>query len=346
MNTITVPQVVIARKGGPEVLQVQDVDVPSAGPGQVRVRVAASGINFAEVFCRLGMYRHAPPIPFVPGFEFSGTVESVGEGVDTGWMGRSVMGVTRFGGYQGAVVVDLERVRSLPSDWSMEEGAAFPAAALTAAYGLLEPGRLRSGERIVIHSAAGGVGSTAVQMAHALGAEVVGTCGRDEKLPVLEKLGCRMMLNHKHGDWDQQIRDELGEVDVVFDALGGSYLKKGYALLRPGGRLVSYGLGTITPSGSRPNYLKLALQYFQIPRFSIFPMISDNKQVAGFNVLLLWDRMETLNGVFDQCVDWAQSGAVRPQLGGVFSHRDVGQAHAALQSGTTTGKLVIRFDQE
>jgi len=346
MANLKAPQIVIGRYGGPEVLEIRETSVAPPETGQVRVRVAAAGINFAEVFCRLGLYRHAPPAPFVPGFEFAGEVESVGEGVPSEWLGRPVMGVTRFGGYQGAVVVDLERVRPLPEGWTLEEGAAFPAAALTAAYGLLEPGRLRRGERIVIHSAAGGVGSTAVQIAHAIGAEVIGTCGRDEKVSVIEKMGCRLSLNYKKGDWAEHVRQELGPVDVVFDALGGSYLRDGYRLLRPGGRLISYGLGTMTPAGSRPNYFKLAWQYLQIPRFSVFPLISDNKQVSGFNVLLLWDRMELLGEVFDRCTEWANAGQVRPLLGSVVSYREVSDAHAALQSGSTTGKLVLRFDHD
>jgi synaptic vesicle membrane protein VAT-1 len=341
-----VPQVVISAYGGPEVFTFEETILPAPGAGEVRVRVVAAGLNFAEVFCRLGLYRHAPPPPFVPGFEFAGEVESVGSGVDVSWVGTNVLGVTRFGGYQGGVVVGLDRIRPLPSGWTMEEGAGFPAAALTAAYGLLEPGRLRPGERVVIHSAAGGVGTTAVQMAHAIGAEVIGTCGSDEKLSVLQELGCRMSINYKIGDWAARVRDEIGPVDVVFDALGGKHLRYGYDLLRPGGRLISYGLGTMTPAGARPNYLKMAWQYLQIPRFSVFPLISDNKQVSGFNVLLLWDRMELLGRVFDQCLVWAESGLVRPRIGMVAPYRDVGRLHTALQSGQTTGKLVIRFDDE
>jgi len=346
VTSLIVPQVVIERYGGPDVLQVQQTSVAPPGPGQVRVRVHAAGINFAEVFCRLGLYRHAPPAPFVPGFEFAGYIEAVGDAVPSDRVGQSVMGVTRFGGYQGAVVVDATRVRPLPEGWTVEEGAAFPAAALTAAYGLMEPGRLKRGEKVVIHSAAGGVGSTAVQIAHAMGAEVVGTCGRDEKLPVIEDMGCRMALNYKEGDWSRRVQDEVGPVDLVFDALGGTYLRQGYRLLKPGGRLVSYGLGTMTPAGKRPNYLKLAWQYLQIPRFSVFPLISDNKQVAGFNVLLLWDREDLLGAIFDQCVAWANAGLIRPRMGRVVSHLEVSAAHAALQSGSTTGKLVIRFDHD
>ena len=341
-----VPAVVITRYGGPEVFEVQSVQIPEPGPGQIRVRVHAAGINFAEVFCRLGLYKHAPPPPFVAGFEFAGEVVDVGPEVTDFCAGDRVLGATRFGGYQGGLLADASRVRLIPDGWTMEEAAALPAAALTAAYGLLEAGRLRSGERVVIHSAAGGVGSTAVQIAHAVGAEVVGTAGSDAKLPLLEEMGCRVVLNYKKGAWTEHVRDAVGEVDVVFDALGGRYVREGYGLLRPNGRLVSYGLGTMTPAGKRPNWLKLAWQFTQIPRFSIFPMISENRTVSGFNVLLLWDQIALLGGLFDRCMQWGREGKLKARVSQVVPYTDAGEVHAAMQSGSTTGKLVLTFPVE
>jgi alcohol dehydrogenase len=312
----------------------------------VRVRVHAAGINFAEVFCRLGLYKHAPPPPFVAGFEFAGEIVDMGPDVAGFAPGDRVLGVTRFGGYQGGLIADASRVRHIPDGWSMTEAAALPAAALTAAYGLLETGRLRSGERVVIHSAAGGVGSTAVQIAHAMGAEVVGTAGSDAKLPLLEEMGCRLVLNYKKGDWAAKVREDLGEVDLVFDALGGRYVREGYDLLRCNGRIVSYGLGTMTPAGKRPNWLKLAWQFSRIPRFSIFPMISENRTVSGFNVLLLWDRMDLLGGLFDRCLAWGREGKLRARVSQVVPYTEAGALHAAMQTGQTTGKLVLAFPVE
>jgi alcohol dehydrogenase len=328
------------------VLQVQTLEIPLPGPGQVRVRVHAAGINFAEVFCRLGLYKHAPPPPFVAGFEFAGEIVDVGPDVEGLSVGDKVLGLTRFGGYQGGLLADAVRVRPIPEGWSMAEAAAFPAAALTAAYGLIEAGRLRAGERVVIHSAAGGVGSTAVQIAHAIGAEVVATAGSDAKLPLLEQLGCRVVLNYKTGAWAARVREQLGEVDLVFDALGGRYVREGYELLRPNGRLVSYGLGTMTPAGKRPNWLKLAWQYSQLPRFSIFPMISENRSVAGFNVLLLWDRMDILGGLLDRCLAWGREGLLKARVSQVVHYSEAGALHGAMQTGSTTGKLVLRFPVE
>jgi len=341
-----VPQVVITRYGGPEVLEVRETEIPPPGPGQVRVEVHAAGINFAEVFCRLGLYKHAPPPPFVPGFEFAGRVVDVGRGVDHISPGDAVLGATRFGGYQGGIVTDADRVRRVPSGWDMVTAAALPAAALTAAYGLLETGRLRAGESVVIHSAAGGVGSTAVQIATAVGARVVGTVGSDAKLPILNEMGCLMAMNYKRGDWAARVREELGGVDVVFDALGGPYLRQGYSLLNHNGRLVSYGLGSMTPAGRRPNWLKLAWQFMQIPRFSVFPMISENRTVSGFNVLLLWDRIDLLGPLLDRCLAWAEEGKLRARVSEVVPYTDAGLLHARLQGGQTTGKLVLRFHEE
>jgi NADPH:quinone reductase-like Zn-dependent oxidoreductase len=270
----------------------------------------------------------------------------VGEGVSHLQPGDAVLGVTRFGGYQGGVCIDADRVRRIPEAWDMVTAAAFPTAMLTAAYGLLEMGRLRAGEVVVIHSAAGGVGSTAVQIAHAMGAVVVGTVGSDQKLPVLEALGCRMAMNYKTTDWAGRVQDELGGADLVFDALGGQYLKDGYSLLNPNGRLVSYGLGTMTPAGGRPNWFKLAWQFIRLPRFSIFPMISDVRSVGGFNVLLLWDRLDLLGPLLDRGLQWAAQGKLKPDVSQVVHFSQAGLLHERMQSGNTTGKLVLRFQEE
>jgi alcohol dehydrogenase len=155
-----------------------------------------------------------------------------------------------------------------------------------------------------------------------------------------------MAMNYKTEDWAGRVRAELGGVDLVFDALGGRYLRDGYELLNANGRLVSYGLGTMTPAGRRPNWLKLAWQYIQLPRFSVFPMISNNRSVAGFNVLLLWDRLDLLDPLLDQCLQWAAEDQLRPRVSEVLSYTEAGALHERMQTGQTTGKLVLRFREE
>lgn len=337
-----VPEVVITRYGGPEVLQVRERVVPEPGPGEVRVAVRAAGINFAEVFCRLGLYKLAPSPPFVPGFEYAGEVVDAGVGSPFR-AGDRVLGVSRFGAYAGGLCVPAERLRLLPQGWSFEEAAGLPAAALTAAWGLFELGRLRPGERVLVHSAAGGVGSTAVQLAQARGAYVVGTVGSPAKLAVLESLGVDLPLVRGKGAWASEVRANVGEVDVVFDALGGPELRRGYDLLGTDGRLVSYGLGGMTPSGRRPNWLKLAWQWARQPRFSVMGLIGETRSVAGFNVLRLWDRLDLLGPHFDDCLALAARGALRPRLGEAAPYERAGELHARLQAGGTTGKLVLQF---
>ncbi len=339
-----VPEVAITRYGGPEVLEIRERELPAPGPDEVRVDVRAAGINFAEVFCRLGLYKLAPDPPFVPGFEYAGVVMDAGVGSPFR-AGDKVLGVTRFGGYASGVLVPSDRLRLMPEGWSFEEAGGLPAAALTAGYGLFELGRLRPGERVLIHSAAGGVGSTAVQLARARGAFVVGTVGRPEKLPVLESLGVDLGLDRSSGDWAQKARESVGEVDVVFDAIGGRVLKQGYDLLGTGGRLVSYGLGSMTPSGSTPNWPKLALQYLRQPRFSLFDLIGETRSIAGFNVLRLWDRLDLLGPIFDECLELAGEGKLRTRMGRSAPYTEVGALHEELQTGRTTGKLVLQFPE-
>jgi len=334
----------LTRFGGPEVLELQEVDLPAPGPGEVLVRVRAAGINFAEVFCRLGLYAAAPPPPFVPGFEFAGDV--VEAGPDSRWKaGDRVLGVSRFGAYQGGLVAEAARIRPMPQGWSYEEAGGLPAALLTAAYGLYEIGHLRAGERVVVHSAAGGVGSLAVQLARARGAVVVGTCGSDAKLPVLERLGCDLALNYKQGDWDARVREALGPVDLIFDALGGPFLRQGYRLLRTRGRLICYGFGSMTPAGDRPNWLRLAWQWLATPRFNPLDLVGDSRVVAGFNVLRLWDHLDVLGELFDEALGLVADGKVRVLIGEAAPYTEVGRLHAALQSGRTTGKLILTFPE-
>jgi NADPH:quinone reductase-like Zn-dependent oxidoreductase len=167
--------VVLTGRGGPEVLQVQERPDPPVGPGQVRIAVRASGINFAETMARVGLYPDAPPTPCVLGYEVAGVVEAVGDGVEGHALGDRVMAVTRFGGQAELVTVPAEQALPLPERLGFEQGAAFPVNYGTAYAALMIMGSLREGDRVLIHAAAGGVGIAATQIARNVGAEVFGT---------------------------------------------------------------------------------------------------------------------------------------------------------------------------
>src|SRR5579884_1839528 len=225
--------VVITGHGGPEKLQVENRPDPRPGPGEVRVEVAAAGVNFADVMARIGLYPDAPKPPCVVGYEVAGTVIELGAGVSGLADGQRVLAGTMFGGYASQVAVPAADVVPVPDSLSFEQAAAVPVNYATAWAGLFEYGGLREGGRVLIHSAGGGVGIAATQLARHAGAEVHGTAspGKHERI---RELGVQHAHDYTREGWQRG----LPKFDVVLDAVGGPSFRHSYDLLRPGGRLV------------------------------------------------------------------------------------------------------------
>ena len=336
-------RIVIPRVGGPEVLTEERFDPAPPAPGEVAIEVRAAGVNFADLFCRLGLYAAAPPRPFVPGFEVAGVVAEVGPGVAEPRVGERVLGVLRFGGYATRVHVPAAWTRPLPDGWSFAEGAAFPAAFLTAWYGLIHQGRLARGETAVIHSAAGGVGGAACQLARHAGARVLGTVGSAAKRAAALAAGAdEVVVSPTYDVWAEIDRLTAGRgVDVVFDAVGGRGLAAGYRRLRPMGRLVVYGFAEMMPRGGLRNWPALAWRRLRTPHFDPLDMTGKNRAVIGFNLVHLFDRDEPLGRGFDALLDLARAGALRPIVGATVPFQRAADAHRLLQSRASTGKVVL-----
>ena len=244
--------VVQTGNGGPEVLQVQEKPDPAVGPGEVRIDVKAAGINFADTMARVGLYPDAPKPPCVLGYEVSGKVESVGDGVDSPKVGDKVMAGTRFGGQASMVTVPADQALPLPKGWSFEQGAAFPVNYSTAYVALRIMGGLRKGERVLIHAAAGGVGISATQIARLRGAEIFGTASAS-KHDAIRAQGVDHAIDYRNQDFEQEVRRITGGegLDVVMDALGPTSFRKDYRLLRQGGRLIMYGASELSTQAGR-----------------------------------------------------------------------------------------------
>lgn len=333
---------VVTRFGGPEVFALRRQPVRAPGPGELTIRVRFAGLNFADIFAREGLYGPGPKAPFSPGFEVAGEVEAVGPDVRFA-VGERVIGVTRFGGYTRRVTVSQQRAFSLPDGWSLEEGAAFPGVAITAWHGLANVARCRPGERVLVHSAAGGVGIAAGQIGRALGLEMLGTVGSPAKVEVARAHGYSLVVDYSSRDFEAAVREHTkGEgVDVVLDAIGGSFFEKGYRLLRDNGRLLCFGLAGMTPRGKRPSYARLALEWLRLPRWNPIGLIDDNKSVAGFQVLRLWEHQEILDEAMQKLLALAREGKVRPVVAETFPLERGAEAQARLHSGRTTGKIVL-----
>src|SRR5580692_8378802 len=242
--------VVITKHGPPSVLKVQDrPDPPPPSAGQVRISVRAAGVNFADHLARVGLYPDAPKVPSVVGYEVAGTIEAVGDGVDRARVGERVLAGTRFGGYAEIVNAAADDTVVLPESMSFEQGAAVPVNYATAWAALHGYGSLRTGERVLVHAAAGGVGIAAVQLAKAAGAIVHGTASPG-KHPKLIELGVDRAIDYRRDGWWKGLKDS-SPYDLVLDALGGTSLRRSYGLLRPGGRLVGYGVSALQQGEKR-----------------------------------------------------------------------------------------------
>src|SRR4051812_29469611 len=275
---------VLPRHGGPEVFEIQDRPDPSLEPGRVLVRVRAAGVNFADLMARQGLYPDAPDLPSVLGYEVAGEIEDVGDGVE-GWSaGDRVMAATRFGGYAELVSARERDLVKLPADWSFEEGASLPVVYGTAYASLVSFGNLRSGERLLIQAAAGGVGIAATQIGKLLGAEIYGTASAS-KHDRIREFGVQHAIDYRDKDFADEVRHIAGEqcpLDLVVDGIGAASWKASYNLLRPGGRLVMIGAASFV-SGEKRNLRKAAVYFTKVPRFNPIKMASDSRVVVGLN---------------------------------------------------------------
>jgi len=327
--------VVITKHGGPDVLQVQERPDLPLGAGGVRIDVAAAGINFADVMARMGLYPDAPKPPCVIGYEVAGTVTEVGEGVTGVAPGQRVLAGTSFGGYASQVVVPADDVVALPDRLTFEQGAAIPVNYATAWAGLIGYGNLQPGERVLIHSAGGGVGIAATQIAKRNGAEVYGTASPSKHQRIAE-LGVDHPLDYTRDGWERG----LPPFDIVLDALGGRSFRRSYEMLRPGGRLVAFGASAVV-SGERRNVVTALRTIARMPRFNMVKQMSESKAVIGLNMLSLWKDRGTLRPWIAPLQEMLDDGTIQPVIGGEFSFEDAGEAHGMITARRNVGKVVL-----
>lgn len=329
--------VVIVKHGDPSVLQVQERPDPPLAPGQVRVEVAAAGVNFADTMARTGLYADAPKPPMVVGYEVAGTVAEVGEGVADIALGARVMAGTRFGGYASQVVVPAGAVVPLADSLSFEQGAAIPVNYSTAWAALLGYGSLRAGERVLIQAAAGGVGIAATQLAKRHGAEVHGTASPG-KHDAIRAQGVDVAYDYRRAGWDAGLASSF---DIVLDAIGGESFKRSYKLLRPGGRLVAFGASSVQ-QGERRNLLRAAPQALRMLRgFDLIKQMSDSKAVIGLNMLRLWDDRGTLDPWLEPLEALVADGTVQPVVSDVVPFDRAPEAHRIIAERRNVGKVVL-----
>jgi NADPH:quinone reductase-like Zn-dependent oxidoreductase len=329
--------VIIARHGGPEVLEVRELPDPPMAAGRVRVTVAAAGVNFADTMARTGIYPDAPKPPMVVGYEAAGTVAEVADDVDRVAVGDRVMAVTRFGGYASELVVPAGDVIPLPARLSFEDGAAIPVNYATAWAALLGYGSLREGERVLVHAAAGGVGIAAVQLAKRHGAVVHGTASA-HKHEAIRALGADHAHDYRRPGWDRGLH---GSFDLVLDAIGGASVRRSYQLLRTGGRLVAYGASSLQ-TGERRDLRRMLPEAARMFRgFDLIAQMSDSKAVIGLNMLRLWEDRRSLEPWLEPLQPLIDDGTIDPVVADIFPFDRAADAHRLIAARGNVGKVVL-----
>jgi NADPH:quinone reductase-like Zn-dependent oxidoreductase len=307
----------------------------------VLIRVRASGVNFADILARQSLYPDAPKLPCVVGYEVSGTIEAVGEGVDQSLTGKPVLALTAFGGYSEAVAVPAAQVFEKPERLSFEEAAAIPVNYLTAYQLLIVMGSLRNGESVLIHNVGGGVGLAALDIARHIGAITYGTAS-SSKHDFLYQRGLDHAIDYRTQDWSQELKrltDGRG-VELIIDPIGGSHWKKSYRALRPTGRLGMFGISSAAESkwGAKLRLLKVVLQ---MPWFNPVGLMNVNKGVFGANLGHLWREGPKLKGWMEEILTGVNEGWVRPHVDKVFSFERAAESHAYIEARKNIGKVIL-----
>jgi NADPH:quinone reductase-like Zn-dependent oxidoreductase len=298
-------QVWIPKIGGPEVLEVREAPDPEPQPGEVRVRVNASGINFADILARMGLYPDSPKLPAVVGYEVAGVVDGVGEGVGDFRDGERVLCMTRFGGYSDVVCVQQGAARRTPENLDDAGAASIPVNYLTAWLMLVRLGNIRRGERVLVHACAGGVGLAAVQICRHFGAEVIGTASAS-KHDRLREMGVEACIDYRTQDFEEEVRryTDGGGVDIALDAVGGESLAKSYRSLASLGRLFVFGASSLAP-GSKRSWVSALVGLARMPTFKPLRLMSQNKGVLGVNLGHLWNRGDEMTAMLAPLNRWS-----------------------------------------
>lgn len=339
-------KIVIHKRGGFNRLKIESFPDPAPEEGQVVVETKAIGVNYADCVVRMGFYASAKKYvgwPITPGFEFSGVVKKVGKNVKDLDVGSNVFGVIRFNTYSTHVVSPRDQLFIIPENVTFAEAGAFPVVFLTAYYALHLVVKIYPGSTILIHSAAGGVGSALLQLCKQAGWQTIGVVGSTHKVEAAKQMGADIVIDKSKEDLWKKVETYAPQgCDVVLDGNGVITLKESYKHLKPTGKLISYGFHSMFPKKSgMPNYLKLSLAYLRTPKFNPINMHTKNRSLITFNLSFLFDRKDLLQIAMDSLYSWLKQRKIRLPKVTTYPFEEVARAHRDLQSGLTTGKLVL-----
>ena len=330
MTTLPASMTAIAinGKGGPEVLVPREMPVPEAGPGQVLIKVAASGVNRPDVLQRKGFYPAPKGHSELPGLEVAGTVAAVGAGVTRFKAGDRVMALTNGGGYAAYCLADDGVTIPIPAGMEDVTAAAIPETFFTVWHNVFERGALKAGETILIHGGTSGIGVTAFQLAKAFGARVITTAGSAEKCAACVSLGADRAIDYKHEDFAESIKAETQGrgVDVILDMVGGDYIDKNIRSLADDGRLVN--IAYLNGSKAEIDFMRVMLKRLTITGSTLRVRTPEVKTAIA-------------RAVEEKCLPLVVSGKIKVLIDSTFPLAEASKAHARMESSEHIGKIVL-----
>ncbi|MCR6632366.1 MAG: NAD(P)H-quinone oxidoreductase [Magnetospirillum sp.] len=317
----------ISQPGGPEVLKAVTRPCPVPAKGEVVIKVAAAGINRPDVLQRQGVYPAPPGASDLPGLEVAGTIAALGEGVTAPAVGEAICALAAGGGYAEYVAVDARHCLPVPAGFDMVQAASLPETFFTVWHNVFERGALKAGETLLVHGGAGGIGTTAVQMAKALGATVFATAGGAAKVQACRELGADRAIDYTTEDFVEVVKAETKKgVDVILDMVGGEYIPRNVKALAPDGRLVS--IAFLKGSTAEVNFMPVMLKRLTLTGSTLRPQSNDAKaRMAAALREKVWPLIE--------------AGAIRSVVHASFPLAQAAEAHRLMEANTHIGKIVL-----
>jgi len=326
-----------------EAFEVRETPIPVPNPGQVLIKVEGFGLNFADVMARKGMYPEAPKPPGLIGYDVCGIVERIGSNVTDVAEGDRVTALTRFGGYAEYALTDSRAVTKIPDHINVAEATTLTTQYCTAYYCAAEMVNLFEGDRVLIHSAAGGVGTGLLQYAKYKKCEIFATTGSHAKVELLNQLDAHHVINTSKEEFDVYIDEQTkGDgVDVIFDAVGADFIRRGIRILAPGGRIVCYGAAQMSDS---PNVLFQLTKAIQFGIYHPAQFMMNSKSLIGVNMLKIADgKPQVIKRCLDNVVRLVEEGVFKPQGGKIFKADDIAAAHKYLEQRKSVGKVACTW---
>ncbi|NEU13997.1 NAD(P)H-quinone oxidoreductase [Methylobacterium sp. BTF04] len=325
----TMRQIRFTQAGGPDVLAVETVPLPQAGPGQVLIEVVAAGVNRPDIQQREGKYPPPKGATEIPGLEVAGRIVALGDGVDGLALGDEVCALTISGGYAEFAVAEAGQCLPRPAPLSLIEAAGIPETYFTVYSTVIERGRLKAGETFLVHGGSSGIGSTAIQIARHHGARVFATAGSDAKCDFCRDLGADAAINYREADFVEEVKrlTDGNGVDVILDMVGAPYLTKNLSALAVEGRLVQIAF----------------MQGYKVDAFSMTPIMMKRLTFTGATLRARpkSEKAAIAQGLARDVWPLLEAGTIKPIIHATFPLEDVRSAHELMESSTHLGKILL-----